>query len=253
MSLRKGILLLSIFGAVILTAMSSMASPQAVTSTSIVRVTINGNRVDFPVGSVFSARSCTEEICRVRIEHNGHSGTYAIQRNFLRLAGGDRIEARRGFWQNAGSTNNTELGGDENSTRINNGTPVAGGSSSFLSCYRTDGRRRYGRARSRAYCYRGVKRILQACGAVNRYLGGALAKNAGPELVASGFRKLSTMNPARAPLGSVIVYGNTCSSTHYAGHIEIKLGQNEYVSDYIGTRPRSSVTRCRPVLGIYMK
>jgi hypothetical protein len=102
-------------------------------------------------------------------------------------------------------------------------------------------------------CYRYVKLILQDCGATRGYISGALAKDAGSRLTASGFTKLSTLNPDNAPVGSVIVYSNNCSNAHPAGHIEIKTGAREYISDYIASKPRSRVTSCRRVKGIYLK
>jgi hypothetical protein len=68
-----------------------------------------------------------------------------------------------------------------------------------------------------------------------------------------GFRLLNTKNPMNAPNGSVIVYSDQCVETHPAGHIEIKLGDREYVSDYIDDAPRSEKTDCRKVAAIYIK
>lgn len=145
--------------------------------------------------------------------------------------------------------------------------------SSFLSCYRSTGiqypsrrsctsgdRLRTGcggsksPTRSTGYCYRYVKLILQDCGAASGYLSGVYAKNAGPELLRAGFRKLNVSSPRQAPPGAVLVYGNRCSSlANQAGHIEIKISESQYISDYVGSRPISESTTCRPFLGAYIK
>ena len=82
------------------------------------------------------------------------------------------------------------------------------------------------------------------------------AENAGPALERQGFRRLNTLNPDRAPLGSIIVYGGTCpASPRQAdpGHIEIKTSSNKYISDYVANVARSTQTGCRRVTGIYFK
>lgn len=106
---------------------------------------------------------------------------------------------------------------------------------------------------SGGWCYRYVKLMLSHCGTVQGYLAGASAKNAGPQLKANGFVKLKTLNPHQAQEGSIIVYGNSCKDSNVAGHIEIKTAQNEYISDYKDVLPRSDVTSCRRVTGIYYK
>lgn len=141
--------------------------------------------------------------------------------------------------------------------------------SRLASCYRSRGRQYAGRIgctsgnrgctgsksvyTSSGYCYRYVKLILQDCGATSGYLGGKAGKDAGPYLLRQGFARLPTMDPTRAPAGAVITYTNHCSSTHWAGHVEIKVSDREYISDYIASQPRSHVTACRRVSGIYIK
>lgn len=103
------------------------------------------------------------------------------------------------------------------------------------------------------YCYRYVKLILQDCGASKNYLPGAWATNSGQYLSKAGFTKLSSFNVEDAPIGSIIVYSNTCLDSHPAGHIEIKTAQNSFVSDFKSSIPISQATRCRQVKGIYFK
>lgn len=105
---------------------------------------------------------------------------------------------------------------------------------------------------STKYCYRYVKLILQDCGITPIYLAGAHAKDAGPQLIAAGFKKAKTLDPLSAPVPSIIVYSNHCSDSHPSGHIELKTGNKEYISDYIASVPRSRVTTCRRVSGIYL-
>jgi hypothetical protein len=144
-------------------------------------------------------------------------------------------------------------------------------SSRFLSCYR-DNQNKYTSIRyckrnngsrfacgtkpvttSAGLCYKGVKHLLLECGSSSSYLSGGEAKHAGDPLMAQGFTKLETKDPRQAPLGSVIVYDNACSATHTAGHIEVKISETKWVSDFITTQPASEKTRCRPVKAIYYK
>lgn len=113
-------------------------------------------------------------------------------------------------------------------------------------------------SRSTGYCYRYVKRALLSAGLVSKYLPGASAKGAGPELVKQGFVNLmkssvaSTIRtPCDAPVGSVLVYDG---GLH--GHIEIK-SESGYVSDYLGANPRTGgcvgAGRGRRLIGVYLK
>ena len=111
------------------------------------------------------------------------------------------------------------------------------------------------RSDSLGWCARYVRFILSDCGVLPEYSLHQFAKNSGPSLERQGFRKLATRDPAKAPLGSVIVYDGTCPRNGKvdAGHIEIKTGPSEFTSDYIANTARSTLTRCRRVKGIYFK
>jgi len=112
------------------------------------------------------------------------------------------------------------------------------------------------RTDSLGWCARYVRFILNDCGVLPENSIARLAENAGPALERQGFRRLSTLSPDRAPLGSIIVYSGTCPARPRnadPGHIEIKTGPSEYTSDYVGTAARSTQTSCRRVTGIYFK
>jgi len=172
-----------------------------------------------------------------------------------------------------GGSNSSELGrGGRSSTSQRQGSYAPRFESSFASCYRNKGRQ-YVRKnkctsgdrlrtgcrgtkasnRSTNYCYRYVKLILQDCEAVRGYLPGKYASSGGRHLTNAGFTKLSTLNPSSAPVGSVIVYRNSCDASRPAGHIEIKASENEYISDFSARSPVSNRTDCRTVTGIYFK
>lgn len=90
------------------------------------------------------------------------------------------------------------------------------------------------------------------------YPGGQYAANFGPSLEAQGFTNLmdddgyDINHPDDAPVGSVIVYEKT-PGARTPGHIEVKLGPNEYGSDYITDEPISDTTNRRRIIGIYAK
>ncbi len=107
------------------------------------------------------------------------------------------------------------------------------------------------------YCYRYVKLGLKGVGLVDEYLGGASAKDAGKFLIEEGFINLlefehndnKLLTPENAPVGSVIVYKG---GKH--GHIEVKTKSNEYISDYIGSKPiYDELGLPRTPIGIYIK
>lgn len=101
------------------------------------------------------------------------------------------------------------------------------------------------RGRSISRCWRYVKQALLAAGAVDSYPKTVYAKQAAVELPKSyGFKKLRTMDPAKAPVGAVLVYGG-----RDAGHVEIKTATG-YVSDFRSERP---YTHKRPLIGIFVK
>ncbi|MDB6150279.1 MAG: hypothetical protein JWQ44_1727 [Chthoniobacter sp.] len=100
------------------------------------------------------------------------------------------------------------------------------------------------RPRSTSKCWRFVKQALLAAGVVDSYPKTVYAKQAAQELPKSyGFKKLRTMDPYKAPIGGVIVYGG-----RDAGHIEIRTAHG-FVSDFTATRPYLK----RPVIGIFVK
>jgi hypothetical protein len=106
------------------------------------------------------------------------------------------------------------------------------------------------------WCARYVRFILHDCEVLPENSIARHAENAGPALERQGFRRLSTLDPDSAPLGSIIVYGGTCPASPRGadpGHIEIKTGPSEYTSDYIANVARSEQTGCRRVTGIYFR
>lgn len=106
-------------------------------------------------------------------------------------------------------------------------------------------------------CLMYVKFGLVESGLFPSYPSGLNAAYFGRALTDRGFSNImsdGTFNitdPAKAPIGSVIVYEDT--RTTIPGHIEVKLGANEYGSDYISDRPRSETSATRKVIGIYVK
>lgn len=101
------------------------------------------------------------------------------------------------------------------------------------------------RKHSISRCWRYVKQALLAAGAVDSYPKTAYARQAAVELPQSyGFKKLKTMDPAKAPVGAVLVYGG-----RDAGHVEIKTATG-YVSDFRSDKP---YTHKRPLIGIFIK
>ncbi len=101
------------------------------------------------------------------------------------------------------------------------------------------------RKHSTSRCWRFVKQALLAAGAVDSYPKTAYAKQAAVELPEDyGFKKLNTLDPEKAPVGAVLVYGGKD-----AGHVEIKT-RTGYVSDFASDRP---YTHKRPLIGIFVK
>ena len=93
------------------------------------------------------------------------------------------------------------------------------------------------------HCWGYVKDALLAADVVPTRPTTAWAKQAGGELTQKyGFRKLSTLDPMRAPVGAVVVYGGPD-----AGHVEIRTPTG-FVSDFVSSQPYP-----RPVVGIYVK
>src|ERR1043166_5169134 len=99
-------------------------------------------------------------------------------------------------------------------------------------------------AHSRERCWHYVKEALLASGAVNSYPKTAYAKEAAQELVSSyGFKKLPVRDPFKAPVGSVLVYGDKKA----AGHVEIRP-RDGFVSDF-----KSKIPSPRPLIGVFTK
>lgn len=103
--------------------------------------------------------------------------------------------------------------------------------------------------RSAGRCYRYVKLALLGGGAVDRYLGGESAIEAGPELVAQGFvdilglRSAAIRSPYDAPVGAVLLYKATATATdrnRIHGHIELRV-EGGFASDYFSPRARTGL------------
>lgn len=92
-------------------------------------------------------------------------------------------------------------------------------------------------------CWQYVKTALLKADAVKSYPQTAYAKQAARELVTEhGFVRLPVRDPARAPVGAVLVYGG-----NGAGHVEIRTPRG-FVSDY-----RSAYPCALPFIGAYAK
>jgi hypothetical protein len=99
-------------------------------------------------------------------------------------------------------------------------------------------------AHSRERCWHYVKEALLQSGAVNSYPKTPFAKQAAQELVSSyGFKKLPVSDPFKAPVGSVLVYGDKKA----AGHVEIRT-RDGFVSDF-----KSKIPSPRPLIGVFTK
>lgn len=117
-------------------------------------------------------------------------------------------------------------------------------------------RRRVGsktRGRSVGRCLMYTKMALLSGNFFRSYPGVGAAKNFGPELDRAGFTNLmetpgfEDMTPETAPEGAVIVY----SGGQY-GHIEVKMSDGSYGSDFNSSSPISSRIARTPI-GIYVK
>ncbi len=107
-------------------------------------------------------------------------------------------------------------------------------------------------------CLMYVKFAMLEAGYFGAYPGGMYASDFSPALESRGFQNLMThdaynmTDPEDAPIGSIIVYENTPGSTR-PGHIEVKLDNGEYGSDYIDDQARSETSSNRKIIGIYAK
>lgn len=124
--------------------------------------------------------------------------------------------------------------------------------------------------RSAGKCYRYVKQALLAGGAVDHYLGGGSAIEAGPELVGQGFVDIFGLpaaaigSPYDAPVGAVLVYKATATATdrnRIHGHIEMRV-EGGFASDYFSPRARTgpesngtvlNSSSGRALAGVYVK
>jgi LysM repeat protein len=124
--------------------------------------------------------------------------------------------------------------------------------------------------RSAGKCYRYVKQALLAGGAVDHYLGGGSAIEAGPELVGQGFVDIfglpaaAIRSPYDAPVGAVLVYKATATATdknRVHGHIEMRV-DGGFASDYFSPRARTgpqsngtvlNSSSGRALAGVYVK
>ncbi len=92
-------------------------------------------------------------------------------------------------------------------------------------------------------CWRYVKTALLEANVIDSYPKTALAKQAAHELTQQhGFRRLPIMDPFKAPVGSVIVYGG-----RGPGHVEIRTVSG-FVSDFESEKPSK-----RPLIGVFVK
>jgi hypothetical protein len=115
---------------------------------------------------------------------------------------------------------------------------------------------------SKYRCYRGVKDALVDAGLVDSWWPEVAASDAHDKgtLEKKGFKNVMEegYTSATAPLGAVLVYSGgkyRCSENgrkKTCGHIEIKVNQNEYCSDYCKSIPVDHYI-ARKLVGIYVK
>lgn len=102
-------------------------------------------------------------------------------------------------------------------------------------------------------CLRYMKFGLIGGGFTKQYSGTRHAKHAGDDLKRYGFKNLmddpilNQMTPRDAPIGAVLVYSGGKS-----GHIEVRSGENEYLSDHSNDIPISDYLP-RKLIGVYVK
>lgn len=106
---------------------------------------------------------------------------------------------------------------------------------------------------STGFCYRYVKYGLMGGGLSDHYLGGSAAKNAGEHLEKIGMENILgeapfiVTNAETAPVGAVLVY----EGGKY-GHIEVKAGPDEFISDFVSDKPIDEYLS-RKLIGVYIK
>ncbi|MAF76973.1 MAG: hypothetical protein CME60_02340 [Halobacteriovoraceae bacterium] len=95
-------------------------------------------------------------------------------------------------------------------------------------------------------CWKYVKIALHEAGLVDHYLGSESAIEAHNNgiLKNNGFCELDISDSNDAPVGSIMIYEWTESRANAKGteapkhgHIEVKTGENEYISDYVTDEP----------------
>ena len=121
--------------------------------------------------------------------------------------------------------------------------------------------------RSEGHCYAWVKTALQRSGAVNDYIPGVPAKDAGPALERRGFTNILSQpganirSPYDAPKGAVLVYGaapGAIDRNAQYGHIEIRTDRG-FASDYASPNARTGPAaneltgKNRVLIGVYVK
>ncbi|MBB4858825.1 LysM repeat protein [Novosphingobium chloroacetimidivorans] len=144
------------------------------------------------------------------------------------------------------------------------GVPQPGAASveaADIAAQRAAGRSSIGR------CYAWVKTALQKSGAVNDYIPGVAAKDAGPALEQRGFVNIlgrpgtAIRSAYDAPKGAVLVYGAAPGATDRNaryGHIEIRT-DGGFASDYASANARTGAAangltgRGRTLIGVYVK
>ncbi len=127
----------------------------------------------------------------------------------------------------------------------------------------TSGRTLCGSRQSKYLCYRGVKDALVSAGLVDRWWAEDAASDAHDKgtLEKKGFTNVMDdgYTSENAPLGAVLVYaggkyrcrGNGHRKT--CGHIEIKVNEHEYCSDYCKSIPVDEYIPTRRLIGVYVK
>lgn len=109
---------------------------------------------------------------------------------------------------------------------------------------------------NRGLCWRYVKLGLVDSGLTDSYVVSRFAVEAERKLPARGFTNILEDNPSMrsvdAPIGAILVYEKFPGS-RTPGHIEVKLGDDEYGSDFISNRPIDQYNPARRLVGIYIK
>lgn len=99
------------------------------------------------------------------------------------------------------------------------------------------------RAHSTRRCWSYVKTALLQADVIESRPVTGYAKQAAQELSANfGFKKTDIVDPFKAPVGSVLVYGG-----NGAGHVEIRTTRG-FVSDFESAKPSP-----RPLIGVFIK